>query len=204
MHNLYIKVFGIQRVGSNYFYSLYSNFNIKYELNKTLGWKHDLIDAEVNLSPTPDPGIKVVVLIKNPYTWYSSIRRWVTATPHDFPWGEHTVENLYKRYNLVYENYKTFLTGNMKGTIFSDGMLVRYEDLIADTEGELNKIADRLGFELKQPLHNPDRVELSKKFTEERRKYYLEQKPDYDKGIVDRVNLSVDWKLMEYYSYYPL
>ena len=96
------------------------------------------------------------------------------------------------------------MTGDFKNTPYTDGMFVRYEDLISDPKDKLQEIADRFGYEWKGQFKNLFKVPMSSKFTEEKRQYYIRQKPKYGKDKINEINKVIDWELMEFYNYYPL
>jgi hypothetical protein len=204
-----IKVLGIQRTATNYLGYLVSD-NIKQDTGyivKDQGWKHGCVtrfnDVDKELRAQRDD--KAIVVIKNPYTWYTSILNYLDnsygkRTKYE-QFGGLTPEKLFARYNLIYENHKRFLLGEYDDTVFTDSFFIRYEDLLIDFEKELERTADKFNTVLNEPLKNTVHVKMSSKFTEARRSYYIAQKPRYNEETIRKVTSVVDWDLMGFYGY---
>lgn len=204
---MHIKVFGIQRTGTNYMYYLFSNIDFtgidKFpKLDNVNKWKHDIVEKLTNIDKTicNNANNKAIIMIKNPYTWFTSIKNWIKLTPHDWRWGDDTIEQVFKRYDYLYRNHRDFLL-DTKNTIYNDSILIRYEDLIIDSKYEIQRMVNKFNLSLNPIFNSTTKVEMSKEFTEERRKYYIEQKPTYDNDSIKRVTKAVDWELMEFYGY---
>lgn len=202
-----IKVFGIQRSGTNYM-SYLVGANIKrnklFLFLNDLGWKHDFVPQNYTLSKILryEIGCKAIIIIKNPYTWYTSIENWIRRSKRkDWKFPSYGPEQVFKRYNTLYKGHKDFLDHKYRNTVYMDSILVRYEDLITDTKYEMEKISDKFCVGLQNLFKNTTRIPQSHQFTEVRRKYYMEQVPDYGDEMISRVNSSVDWGLMEFYGY---
>lgn len=203
-----IKVIGIQRTGTNYLAHLMGNNIIPAQhptrnIGTDPAWKHApvsrLASGEAKtLRDTANH--KLVIIIKNPYTWYTSITDYLKDTGHRNydGLGGYSPEIVFKRYNSLYEDHRSFLLGNNKDTYFNDGILVRYEDLILSPQTEIKQIAEKFGASLRDEFKDLAIVPMSTKFTEARRSYYLAQKPTYSQSIVDEF---VDWELMKFYGY---
>lgn len=215
---MHIKTFGIQRSGTNYLEYIKNN-NIVQDikiskfpkldtfpmLNVIGGWKHNPVPRWGGLDNVLriEVNNKAIVIIKNPYTWYTSIKRWIKITPHDWPWPSNTIEQIFERYNSLYEGHKDFLSGNVNNTLYNDSILIRYEDLILNNRHEFERIVDKFDVTLNDGFKDTNKIDMSDLFTDERRKYYIEQIPVYrdNKEIMERVNDSVDWELMGFYGY---
>jgi len=212
---MHIKVFGIQRTGTNYLAFLVGNnmnldrstpvLNDPGVLQGESGWKHGPIPRIDNIDETLRRAAnnKAVILIKNPYTWYTSILKWIMpakATSYDGFLGI-TPAHVFKKYNSLYEDHKDFLLGNNTNTVYTDSILIRYEDLIANTNKIIQGAADRFNVTLNNGFIDTNMVLQSAPFTESIRNYYIAQKPLYDEKTIEKVDDAVDWELMKFYGY---
>jgi hypothetical protein len=213
----YIKIFGRQRTGTTFFRALCThNFvNIRV-FNNQFGWKHGLPFDEAKLrrwvkryksnqrkfemhrNSLDDilDGNKMYpfVIIKNPYSWYWSIKKWIGPNVD--------VKKQYTLYNNRYRAYKQLCEGKLHPNIYHPGTVMRYEDLISDANIALRGIADETGCVLKDRIKVPKKVAQSNAFSEARRKFYLSQGVfNLPKEVLDRINALIDWDLMAYYGY---
>lgn len=198
---MFIKTIGIQRTGTNYIDAiLTTNTEAKMMVNY-LGWKHgytwrDMVEWCRILEETPlNEKAKAIITIKHPYTWFHSINKWNILCGGKFQ----PPDVLFKRYNDIYKDHKEFLKGKIEETIYDDGILVRYEDLLKQPEETIEMICSKFNLYLSEPIQFPTKVSCSNKFTEEDRNFYLNMKP---KSHKDEINKAVDWELMAFYKYY--
>jgi len=212
---MHIKIFGIQRTGTNYLGFLLGNNIIVKDTIVTLndvaysgqdkpGWKHGAVPHVLDIEETLRQSASniAVIIIKNPYTWYTSILKWIGRAEHGFDgFSGQDPEHVFIRYNSLYEDHRKFLLGEKKNTVYRDGVLIRYEDLVLDPKKEVIGFADKFNLTVKDKFTNTNKIVQSQVFTEKRRAYYLAQKPDYSADIVERVNDAVDWELMRFYGY---
>jgi hypothetical protein len=213
----YIKIFGRQRTGTTFFRALCTqNFNGVRVFNNQFGWKHGLPLDEKKLKEWVNRykpykrkfklhtssledilcGNKMYpfVIIKNPYSWYWSIRKWVGDNVN--------VKKQYTIYNNRYRVYKELCEGRLYPEVYYPGTIMKYEDLIDHPSRVLKNISKQTGCGLNQKIKIPIQVEQSSRFTEERRQFYLSSGTfGLSKKIIDEVNGLVDWDLMRYYGY---
>lgn len=201
--NVAFKVVGKERTGTNYLHTLLAkNLMVKF-LTHAAGGKHSLpmqhkrvlLKKKELIGDTP---LLAVVVIKNPYTWFDSISSWVLR--QNSPWlpGPQATEH----YNNFYRTYMELMENGIQGYAFNDAMIVRYEDALEDEDRELKRVADRLGgVEVKPYMRKPKQVEFSSGFSEERREYYIAQRPKYGRRLIKIVNERIDWEVMDYYGY---
>ena len=215
---MHIKIFGIQRTGTNYLQFLISH-NIIIRNTPTVledvgfkqggpGWKHGKIACIPDITEEARQSANniAVIIIKNPYTWYTSIVKWTNGTEkHNYDdFGGQTPEHVFKNYNNLYMSHKNFLLGDNKQTVYTDSILIRYEDLILEPKNEIYRITKKFNLVVKDNFMDTNIVVQSKVFTDKIRSYYLSQKPIYDNATIERVNNSVDWELMKFYGYKEL
>lgn len=214
---IYIKIFGRQRTGTTFFRDLCTqNFNDVAVFNNQFGWKHGIPLNEVRIrewvarykfhkckfamhSKALDDvvnGNKIYpfVIIKNPYSWYWSIKKWIGKGMD--------VNEQYTLYNNRYQIYKKLCEGELYPNIYHLGTVVRYEDLLNDAQGVLQNISEQTGCGLKERFKVPEKVEQSKPFNEARRKFYLSEGVfKLPKELLAQINKLIDWDLMSYYGY---
>jgi hypothetical protein len=137
------------------------------------------------------------IIIKNPYSWYQSIKKWSGA--------KFKLEKTYKRYNELYTSYKhLYEEGYKVNKLYNKGIVVRYEDVLEDPQKVISEIADSFGLESKGGFTIPNKVPQSDKFGEDRKKFYLSGGIfDLSKELADKITELVDWELMKFYGYKP-
>lgn len=196
-----IYVFGIHRSGTNYLLSLL-NKNFKKIIhansdgNYTPLWKHSVVvDSQIGNYPT-------FVIFKDPYTWVESIiKRRVddghnimlasVYLPHyvdtnryiksdyDYKYYNNKIslERLLNIYRQFYENWMLNFPQEKQENLF----IISYEDLLIEEKriNILEKIAKKYGWVLPDKWVNADAgtIPLSKEYTDDMAKYYLERKP---------------------------
>jgi len=207
-----IRILGAHRTGTNYIEQLVHTNIMPPNSTAVLAmgeWKHDFVprydDIDANLRA--EANNKLIIIIKNPYTWYTSALWWVNAyhkSPLEFVWGDCSAAAIFDRYNLLYKSHKAVLDGDNKDTVYTDSILIRYEDLLIDPEHELQRIIDRFDTTWKKKFENVTNIPQAAKWTEEKREYYIKQQPSYDQHTIEMVTEVVDWELMDFYSYYKI
>lgn len=136
-----------------------------------------------------------IVVIKNPYTWYKSIRRFYKKRPQNIDW-----EREYTIFNLLYKIHLD-LIGNPKNKyddLYSQGTIIRYEDLLSDPEEIMKNVSNLLEIN-----HNSDVIlPKSVNFNERVKEFYLSDGPwKLSPSDIKRVNDNVDWNLMSNFGY---
>lgn len=183
MYDYAIKLFGLERSGTNYLEWLIKNNCQRVRLlTNQLGWKHGvpskgfckLLDPSgLALLPEEESALyshrsfndtalthnirqiiaakrlRVVIIVKNPYSWYLSIMRY-------YRWPQYPLQSAqfirWSRVNRAYlklqNNYPNYVA------------LVRYEDLASNFETTITQIARCFGVSLNESLRDqPMRIE---------------------------------------------
>jgi hypothetical protein len=198
------RVTGKQRTGTNYIHTMINN-NFK-DLNFYIykfGGKHALpprrreFKNTALLNEIKRKKFICVLTIKNPYLWANSIGAWKPSYKLDkwFP------KTQILEYNKFYHDYKILLENGCSECLFDDIVLVRYEDMLKDENKELELLSRKFSVKAENNLRKPDRVAFSKPFTEERRQYFLNQRPHYGKRLIRKVNKYLNWDVMKFYGY---
>lgn len=128
-------------------------------------------------SMTGKRDIKFIVAVRNPYNWYLSYCRLARKNSRLLKRNKwlnfnRTSENpqFMIDYNLFYEKWLEFIKANPDQTL-----LVRHEDTLQNLAYALERISNSMGLKLKSgTIENPDKVHMSKKFTEKKRLYYMQ------------------------------
>jgi hypothetical protein len=207
----YVKIFGKQRTGTTYTIRLVrENFLDTAGFNNEFGHKH-------NTPLSPDKleeflkkhkkhreswkdikegnYIHPLIIIKNPYSWYWSIKKW-HAKKFDFTTNYKIYNHLYTQYKDFYENGRPY---------FFKPYILRYEDLIKDPRAKMTEIAAYFEIEIRTDFINPTKVHQSAEFTEKRKKFYLENTTfDLNKKQIKAITAAIDWELMKFYGYEPI
>jgi len=191
-----IKIFGLQRTGTNYLQELCKkNFPDKITIVHDFGWKHGPIAytplhwvEESARKKAEDKEIDCLVIIKNPYTWIESIKKW---WPKEYGY-ELSIEEYIEVYNVRYSSYLYYLRHEKPVIFYRRVQLIRYEDLLTNLHGTMNTIYPT------EKVRDVNNVPLSAKFTKERKVHYLSPKPN------DRVTKAVDWEIIKSFGYHPI
>ena len=210
----YVKMFGIQRTGTNFIQQiLRQNYKNVRALDNQFGWKHGTplslkkIDIWIAAKPNRKKYYPILndiksgnlmypcFIIKNPYSWHQSIKKWNGS--------KFNLEKSYKRYNLLYTSYRNFYEEDYKSSgLYRQGIIIRYEDVLKDTQRVISEIAKSFGLEPKGNFVIPNKVPQSANFDEDRKKFYLGSGTfDLPSKIVQKINSLVDWNLMAFYGY---
>jgi len=198
-----IKIYGIERSGTNFLEVLLKkNANVQVFTN-TFGWKHGkIVPTEQWLSnPHTKKGINIgkakqvkelyfVCLIKNPYTWQQSIERWKKDKDYDF-------RAEYKRYNELYLHYWNCVQNPPKG--YKKGVICRYEDLLTKPKRKIISIFNRFDIPYYDDFYIPDKVYLSKNWKPDRKDFYLN--PANSGANIEAINRILDRKIFKLYHY---
>ena len=216
----YIKIFGMPRTGTTFLRALcFANFKNVRVFTNTFGWKHGqpLSTEEFEkwperyqkgskeyeryrgiVSETKDGNkIKFIIVIKNPYSWYYSIRRYRRA---HFDMAKLPEE--YQIYSNRYRDYKD-LYESVDNDTYGAGCIVMYEDLIENPVSTLKDISREFDIELKsKSVTIPVKVEQSRLFNEKQRKFYLSGGNfKLTQYLVDIINGNVDWVILNFFGY---
>jgi len=192
-------------------------------------WKHSYkpeqyIDGTDNSSSVVVSGIEklkkdkipTILITKNPYFWVESIKRnsgdigiagisfvkWNNIKPIEGKktiglagYGYFDLENVCK----MWTEYHEYWIENKFSTLH----VIRYEDLLSDTDEKLEEIRDLYNFERKsENISIPSVVHMSGKIDKETINRSIEQKEPKITDIEEKVMTSVLTKnVMEYYNY---
>ena len=183
---------------------------------KNLGWKHQLV-----LPPTRGrsahyarPGVKFIVITKNPYAWLLSLFRhpyhyqgqrsnfetflqqpWATVRRENHP---QPFANPIAMWNAKHEAYLRLLRQQ-------EGVLLRYEALLADPEAQLTHLTKTLQLTCHPyfiPVQNDAKGESVRKFSDYQI-YYLEQhwRQELDARHIDLINRTLNQNLVTSMGY---
>ena len=223
----YIQIFGVQRSSTSYTSNLVmhnsenmlisadrkhaparSGKEIEAGLTKMLSNDNERVrdraSGMINNLFVLNKKMHPLIAIKNPYSWYQSICRWVPLYNKKF-----NLENWYIKYNNAYKSWRELLENPHKP--FGSGRIVCYEESLKNPTELLNYVRDNYGVVLKNKIIIPDRMSSAKDdgkelkfFTEERKNFYL-QDNDFglSKDLLKKITELVDWRLMEFYNYKP-
>lgn len=189
-------------------FRLYDDMNFIPEPKYYNNFHYDsLSDLEEHLeSITGKHGIKFIIAVRNPYNWYLSYCRLARKNTRLFKRSRWPHFNRHSEnpqfmidYNLFYQKWLTFIKANPDKTI-----LIRHEDNLQNLEKSLNRIEQKFGLNRKsEKIENPGKVNMSKKFTEQKRTYYVENKfiEEYDKKELEILTEHLDEKLITELGY---
>jgi hypothetical protein len=129
---------------------------------------------------TGETDINYLVSVKEPYSWYISFsnlarkKSRVTKLIRN-GWHPYITRNINPHfifdYNLFYKKWINFQEENPDRV-----MIVRYEDLLLEREDTLQKVQEHFGLEKAQEeFTNLSKVPMSRKFTDSRKNYYVNQ-----------------------------
>lgn len=128
-----------------------------------------------------------IICIKDPYSWYLSYKK--HARKNKYPYFKKSLNSHYLiDYNLFYGKWLDFSIEAPE-----EVMMLRYEDLIEDMEGSLALIAKKFNLERSSTsLVNPDKVPMSREFSQSRLNYYKEKKyldliSDQEKSVIQQL-----------------
>jgi hypothetical protein len=199
--------YGLQRSGTNFLeVILRRNFHVHFlNSNKDRSsplQKHFRLYDEKNIVPEPQYRNELVVrsfehfeslfsvradfylvISKDPYSWFLSYNHWAQKC-HWPDVSHHYIEEYNAFYGKLLE-----LSAQTDKFIF-----LRYFDLIKDAAGVLDRLEQRMSlrktFFSRIALSRPEKVSQSSRFTEEKRKYYLEEKylSQYDISTLQLLN----------------
>ncbi|MCB9285597.1 MAG: sulfotransferase domain-containing protein [Lewinellaceae bacterium] len=196
----YFMVYGLQRSGTNYVETLlphnfkdislenmgyprslpvHKHFRLYDEMyyvpeQKYLNNFHyphfDDFDAHVKRLTGKDE-LHYVVVVKEPYSWYISYcnlarkNRWPSYLPK---WAN---QHYMIDYSLFCKKWLEFRREAPEKIL-----LLRYEDILKDLPGNLEKVRAQFGLEkIREEYQNFSKVDMSKRFTSTRRNYYLKK-----------------------------
>ena len=180
-----IKVYGVQRTGTNYVRALLRRNTDHTVLMHEFGWKHG--KAQPIVRPPDTQIVCALIIVKNPYSWLRSIATWGDSERVE-------IEKIgyAKYYNDMYAHYVEFLQMHWAWMGYDKATFVRYEDLLRDLRWSLEKICAVFETPLVSCV-DVKKVENSDKFTEEKRQIYLNPEPIEGSGF--------NWDLFGWYGY---
>jgi hypothetical protein len=217
----FIKIYGCRRTGTNFIFSLIDKnclttrcfdnqfggkhtfpiSDLKQQLKKLKNQHSDYKDyfEEVYYSFKSGTPLNSIVIIKNPYSWYWSIKRFVDKKINQ----SFNFVNEYNYYNNFYSTLQDFSKNpNIYGEHFRKVFVLRYEDLLKYPELNLKLICEEFGVPKPKKIIIPNKVTMSKEFTASQRSFYLrEDHFDLPKDIILNINRIIDWDLMTFYGY---
>lgn len=198
------RVVGKERTGTNYVHTMVAENTTANFFVGGIGNKHQLPSVAKHYKEKTfydrieDNKILCIVVIKNPYTWFSSIAAW-RRKQYNKRWLPEM--GIIRNYNLFYKEYKELLESGNYGSLYHDMIFVRYEDMLSDEDAILKAVAERLQTPLLNNIRKPEQVNFSYKFPEEKRQYYINQIPRYGRRLIRKLNLLFDWETIKFYGY---
>lgn len=205
----YVKVFGVPRTSTTFLESLlirnlkvgsyvthYGNKHLQaFTLEEMHEWAKERPLITERFSHVLEDVIHPLIVIKNPYSWYQSIKR--------FRKGNFKIGFDYRKYNESYREWKKLLDNPWKP--FGKGFVMRYEDTLRNAEAVLTNISKQTGIPMKGKVFTiPTKVSQSDEFTEERKKFYLSNGNfGLSNELIKQITKAVDWNLMKFYGYEP-
>lgn len=184
-----VIVLSPQRSGTNYLqFLLKRNFyHVRVLYEHEYIWKHYAYPSK---EKKLDPNIIHIGVIKNPYKWIESLRRYSADLSDNFgkwkrPMPEYNnsrerfyvedrngkkidVEHAIKLYNKFYTNWM-----KQKSVTFA---VIKYEDLIDNKQNVYEQIVQKTNLRCKpKPWYDTKKVDQSDDFTEQTRTYYLNE-----------------------------
>jgi len=112
-----------------------------------------------------------IVSVKNPYSWYVSYKKHAKRNKYIY-YKDHVNSHYIADYNLYYKKWVDFSI-----QVPDEILIIRYEDLIKEFVSTLDKIRDTFNLEKRSEIYvNPEKVPMSRAFSEERRLYYKNEK----------------------------
>jgi len=207
----YVKVYGVPRTSTTFLESLiirnlevgaytvhFGNKHLKaFTLEEMKEWADTRALVMKSFGHMLEGIIHPLIVIKNPYSWYQSIKKFRSAQPM------FRLDVEYARYNESYRDWKTLLDNPWPP--FGKGFIMRYEDTLRDTKSVITNISKQTGIPMKNTIFTiPIKVSQSDEFTEKRRKFYLSDGNfGLSNDIIKQITKVVDWDLMKFYGYKP-
>ena len=186
-----IIVKGVRRVGNNF---IGATLNLNSDCNKTSGG----VNGTHRLLTNTDFGKPIVVIIKNPYSWFKSIRWW---TKESWSWSDTRWE---KEWPILFERFNNFYAFHKNLCGSENNMhVVRYEDLLREPDLEFNTLIQNLGFnKTTEKIVLPKKVNDSESFTDKKRRHYLAGGAfGLENSQIKIINKNLDWSVMSFYGY---
>lgn len=205
----FIKIYGERNSGSIYLEWLVRK-NIDAELSDTydLGWKHRIAPSSDELSDKLKDEVIFLCLVKNPYSWLLSM--------HKRPYLHESLKSLsfadFVRFSFGdYRNPVTMWNAKNSsyfemGNYVKSFAIVRYEDLLLDSESTMNQIAEKFELKISGSFKNISRVITNShgiKKTKFHKEYYVDEiwKKKLRAIHIERINEFLDEKLMQKLNY---
>jgi hypothetical protein len=145
-------------------------------------------------------GLDSVIIIKNPYSWYRSIKEYTNRKTDIF--NEQIFEEEYTHYNYMYEKcYEFYLDPQKVGHWYGKVVIVKYEDLLRYPKRKTKAICKELGIPVNNRIIVPEKVPMSKLFTKEQKEFYLGKSFGLSQDHIRAINKLVTPKVMKLYNY---
>jgi len=221
-----LMIYGMQRTGTNYIEKLLidnlDNIKLCNGLIRCLpDHKHFRLHDEKFVVPEPKyfnsfsyedfnsfknhveklVGVKIsqfIVVIKHPFGWYSSYLK------HAKKYRYHINRKSFNSHFMIDYNhfYKKWITFSNEAP--DKVKIIKYEEVLSDRQKIMSELCTALGSKfLHETILNPDKVYMSKSFTNKRLRYYTQKK---FKDIIDNQNKEVILNLLddELHDFYDL
>jgi hypothetical protein len=205
-----IKIHGLLRSGTNYLDALLRrNFHVACLAPSEQGWKHGPCEYGTDLL--------YLFVVKDPYAWLVSFRNWErlhrrsqTVEIGAFARDRLTHERLRRAWNVgtPVEAWNRSLHGWLALEGRPNTLFVRYEDLIRDTEGQLERVRERFGLARRGPrladIHSrADTWRTPNPRAALDRGYYLNEKylEEFDERALSALRAGLDHRLLARFDY---
>ena len=217
-----IQIFGQRCSGTNFLEKLLLENFSSIEIGNYYGFKH-LWNAKLKRPIREGDGIKIIIIVRNPYDWLRSVHR----EPHHCPqlmarpldvfideplkayksknWNNHNREIRFSTINEenLIEFFPNFIEcRNAKMATFSNLIndypfiySINYEDLRDRTESELIKIGESLNLDRKSSFKPVSAYKGSGK--DYKAKKYIR----ISKSSLSRINQSLNWNIENRFGY---
>lgn len=218
----FVKIYGCRRTGTNFIQQLvklncpdtacYDNqFGNKHDspvrdlskfMKKTTVKYKKHVDyyKEVRTRIMKYRNLHSIIIIKNPYSWYSSIKNYIRKRRK---FDDQMFVTVYNQYKDIYTACRDFYPNpTVFGEWYGKAVIVKYEDLLTDTKTAMLSICDHFGLPLQENLIVPSKIHMSAKFTNVQKQFYLRE-DNFDLSIkkIQTINKIIDHDLTEFYGY---
>jgi hypothetical protein len=204
-----VKIFGIERSGTNYIEALLRENvkGLKIYVN-CFGWKHGYIQPvdkwymdEGNVIKEYSKAFKTtdkldyIMIIKNPYSWHNSIKKWHYQNTQE----AFDLDRWFNKYRKLYLHYINHAEKRHK--FWRYGTFLRYEDLLKAPKKKTTSVCKFYGWDMRSSFKNPQKVYMSPAFSKERKEYYLSNEFGLKPEEIQRINDLLGNKIFEYFNY---
>lgn len=206
----YIKIFGIQRTGTNYLTYLLNNniLNSKILVNELCD-KHQKLfeykdihhtlneEKENNLHEkiiSERKEIFSIIIRKNPYAWLNSYKKWRIRYKDPIRTHGDIIKDM-QRYNDYYVHYFNIEPSDY----WTKFINIKYEDVLSDVGGFIKQLSIEHNLMISDVVDIPQRVKQSSTFTEKNKSFYLNSKT-YNLNN-DEIKIVNDYVNVDYFGY---